>query len=105
LILPGDHLTIATSMYRELDRRFWLEQAEADRNTEETGMELDPRTDAYPSMILTRQSKPALTRRRPPTMRESDICSEFRSSAGSTRTSFVGSPSSRGSSRRRRGLL
>jgi hypothetical protein len=45
---PGDHLTIATSMYREMDRRFWLEQAEADRNTEEAGMELDPRTDRLP---------------------------------------------------------
>ena len=28
-----EHLTIATTMYREMDMRFWLEQAEADRNT------------------------------------------------------------------------
>jgi hypothetical protein len=27
------HLTTATTMYREMDMRFWLEQAEADRNT------------------------------------------------------------------------
>ena len=25
----GEHLTIATTMYREMDMRFWLEQAEA----------------------------------------------------------------------------
>jgi hypothetical protein len=28
-----EHLTIATTMYREMDMRFWLEQAEADRDT------------------------------------------------------------------------
>jgi hypothetical protein len=33
LILPADHLTIATSMYREMDLRFCLEQAAEDRNT------------------------------------------------------------------------
>jgi tetratricopeptide repeat protein len=27
-----EHLTIATMMYREMDMRFWLEQAEADRD-------------------------------------------------------------------------
>jgi tetratricopeptide (TPR) repeat protein len=27
-----EHLTIATTMYREMDMRFWLEQAEADRD-------------------------------------------------------------------------
>jgi Tetratricopeptide repeat len=26
-----DHLTTATTMYREMDMRFWLEQAEAER--------------------------------------------------------------------------
>jgi len=31
----GDHLTIATSMSREMHLRFRLEQAEEDRNTEE----------------------------------------------------------------------
>ena len=30
---PGDHLTIATSMYRDMDLQFWLEQAAEDRNT------------------------------------------------------------------------
>ncbi len=33
LIPPGDHLTIATSVYREMDLPFWLGQAEEDRNT------------------------------------------------------------------------
>jgi len=33
LIPLGNHLTIATSMYREMDLRFWLEQAAEDRNT------------------------------------------------------------------------
>jgi tetratricopeptide (TPR) repeat protein len=28
-----EHLTTATTMYREMDMRFWLEQAEADRDT------------------------------------------------------------------------
>jgi tetratricopeptide (TPR) repeat protein len=28
-----EHLTVATTMYREMDMRFWLEQAEADRDT------------------------------------------------------------------------
>jgi len=28
-----EHLTTATMMYREMDMRFWLEQAEADRET------------------------------------------------------------------------
>ena len=28
-----EHLTTATAMYREMDMRFWLEQAEADRDT------------------------------------------------------------------------
>ena len=28
-----EHLTTATTMYREMDMRFWLEQAEADRET------------------------------------------------------------------------
>jgi hypothetical protein len=28
---PGNHLTIATSMYRDMDLRFWLEQE--DRTT------------------------------------------------------------------------
>jgi hypothetical protein len=27
-----EHLTIATTMYREMDMQFWLEQAEADRD-------------------------------------------------------------------------
>jgi hypothetical protein len=27
------HLTIAMTMYREMDMRFWLEKAEADRDT------------------------------------------------------------------------
>jgi len=27
---PHEHLTIATTMYREMDMRFWLEQAEAE---------------------------------------------------------------------------
>jgi hypothetical protein len=26
-----EHLTTATAMYREMDRRFWLEQAEGER--------------------------------------------------------------------------
>jgi hypothetical protein len=30
---PGDHLTITTSMYREMHLRFWLEKAAAGRNT------------------------------------------------------------------------
>jgi len=25
---PSNHLTVVTSMYREMDMRFWLEQAE-----------------------------------------------------------------------------
>jgi hypothetical protein len=28
-----EHLTTASTLYREMDMRFWLEQAEADRNT------------------------------------------------------------------------
>ena len=28
-----DHLTVATTMFREMDMRFWLEQAEASRDT------------------------------------------------------------------------
>ena len=28
-----EHLTTAANMYREMDMRFWLEQAEADRDT------------------------------------------------------------------------
>jgi len=28
-----EHLTTATTMYREMDMRFWLERAEADRDT------------------------------------------------------------------------
>jgi uncharacterized protein HemY len=28
-----EHFTTATTMYREMDMRFWLEQAEADRET------------------------------------------------------------------------
>ena len=28
-----EHLTLATTMYREMDMPFWLEQAEADRKT------------------------------------------------------------------------
>jgi hypothetical protein len=47
-IPPSNHLTMVTSMYREMDRRFWLEQAEAGRNTKEAGMELDPRIDRLP---------------------------------------------------------
>ena len=27
---PSEHLTTATTMYREMDMRFWLEQAEAE---------------------------------------------------------------------------
>jgi hypothetical protein len=30
-----EHLTIATTMYREMDMRFWLEQAEAETETRE----------------------------------------------------------------------
>jgi hypothetical protein len=29
-----EHLTTATAMYREMDMRFWLEQAEAEQNNQ-----------------------------------------------------------------------
>jgi CRP/FNR family transcriptional regulator, cyclic AMP receptor protein len=35
-------------MYSEMDMRFWLEQAEADRETQEASMAFDPRTDRLP---------------------------------------------------------
>ena len=44
-------------------------------------------------MILMKPSSHTLARPSLPAMRSYGICSEFRSSAGSTRTSFAGSPS------------
>jgi hypothetical protein len=30
---PQEHVGTATTLYREMDMRYWLEQAEADRDT------------------------------------------------------------------------
>jgi hypothetical protein len=43
-----ERLAIARTMSPEKDMRFWLEQAEADRDTSEAAMEFDPRTDRLP---------------------------------------------------------
>ncbi len=68
-------------------------------------MEFDPRSiDRLPFHDPAEAEQAHLIRRRPPATRGPDICSEFCSSAGSTRASCVGSPSSRGSSRFPRGL-
>src|SRR6266851_9440630 len=57
------------------------------------------------SMILMRRSRRTLARPSPPVMGNYGICSAFRSSAGSARTSSAGLPSCRGSSSLQRGRL
>ena len=66
-------------------------------------MELDPRI-RLPFHDPDEAEQHTLARPSLPAMRSSGICSEFRSSAGSTRTSFAGSPNIRGSSTLRQEL-